>query len=63
MKLTEQQKQLRERFVIALLEATHPLQQAAPDREVALEMLVQAADLLKQHLEKELEKLREEETD
>jgi hypothetical protein len=61
--LPEEQKQLRERFVIALIEATYPLQQAAADQEVTLDLLIQAADLLKQHLEKELEELREEQAD
>ena len=63
MDLPEEQKQLRERFVIALIEATYPLQQAAADPEVTLELLIQAADLLKRHLEKELEELREEQAD
>ncbi len=60
MNRTEEQQQLRERFVIALIEATYPLQQAAADREVTLELLIEAADLLKEHLQKELQELREE---
>ena len=63
MDLTSEQVQLRESYVIALIEATHPLQQASRDPEVTLELLIQAASLLKQHLQKELENLREEQTD
>jgi hypothetical protein len=63
MDLTDEQKQLRERYVIALIEATFPLQSGAEDRELALELLIQAADHLKQHLQNELEELRAEETD
>jgi hypothetical protein len=58
MHLNEEQQRLRERFVIALIEATFPLQEGAADREVTLELLIEAADLLKQHLQKELEELR-----
>jgi hypothetical protein len=62
--LSEEQKQLRERYVIALIEATHPLQeQGSADPEVTLELLIGAADLLKQHLERELEELRAEQAD
>jgi hypothetical protein len=63
MDLPEDQQQLRERFVIALIEATYPLQKGAADPEVNLELLIQAADLLKQHLERELEELRAEQTE
>jgi hypothetical protein len=62
MDLPEQRAQLRERYVIALIEATGPLQQAAEDPEVTLELLIEAADLLKQHLQAELEEHREEQT-
>jgi hypothetical protein len=60
MELSEEQQQLRERFVIALIEATYPLQQGVADPEVALALLIQAADLLKEHLQMELQELREE---
>jgi hypothetical protein len=60
MERTEEQKRLCERYVIALIEATYPLQQGAADREVNLELLIEAADMLKEHLEKELAELREE---
>lgn len=55
---TEQQLKTRERYVLALIEATLPLQQASQDTEVTLELLIQASDLLKQHLQKELEERR-----
>jgi hypothetical protein len=58
MELTEQQQRLRERYLLALIDATLPLQQASQDPEVTLELLMQAADLLKQHLQKELEERR-----
>ena len=60
MNLSTEQRQLRERYVIALIEATHPLQSNAKDCELNLELLIQAAELLKEHLEKELAELREE---
>jgi hypothetical protein len=63
MELTGEQKQLRERYVIALIEATYPLQEGSADPEVTLELLIQAAGLLKEHLQKELEELREEQAD
>jgi hypothetical protein len=60
MNRTDEHQQLRERYVIALLEATHPLQKEAEDPELTMELLIQAADLLKEHLQAELEALREE---
>ncbi len=60
MDRTAEQQALRERFVIALVEATLPIQQAGGDREVTLELLIEAANLLKERLQKELEELREE---
>jgi hypothetical protein len=62
MNLTQEQQELRERLLIALLEAVIPLKRG-PDPELALELLIQAADMLKQHLEKELEELRAEQVD
>ena len=58
MNQTDQQTRLRERYVLALIEATLPLQLASQDPEVTLELLIQASDLLKQHLQKELEERR-----
>ncbi len=57
MDLSPQQRQLRDRFLQALLEATLPLQ-GGPDPELTLEMLIEAAGLLKEHLEHELEEIR-----
>ena len=59
----EELQKVRERFVIALIEATCPLQQGTADPEVTLELLIDAADLLKEHLQKELKELREEQAD
>jgi hypothetical protein len=58
MEWTAEQKQLREQYVIALVQATFPLQQAASDREVTMELLIEAADLLKERLQQELDELR-----
>jgi hypothetical protein len=60
MNLTEEQRQLRERYLISLIEATVPLQQGAADPEVTLELLIQAVGMLKEHLQRELEERREE---
>jgi AraC-like DNA-binding protein len=60
MDLTEEQRQLRERYVIALIEATQPLQKESADQELTMELLIQAAGMLQEHLQKELEELREE---
>jgi hypothetical protein len=60
MELTKEQKQLRERFVMALIAATLPLKKESSDPEITLELLIQSADLLKQHLQHEREELREE---
>ncbi len=60
MKRTAEQEKLREQMVIALIEATFPLQQQGGDPEVALELLIEAAGQLEDHLRKVLEELREE---
>jgi hypothetical protein len=57
MDLTPAQHQERERFFTALLEAIFPLKQG-PDPEVTLELLIQAVDILRDHLEHELEEIR-----
>jgi hypothetical protein len=60
----DEQQKLRERFVIALIEATYPLQQlGAADPEVTLELLIEAARLLEGHLERELTALRAEQAE
>ncbi len=53
---------LREKFVLALLEAVRPLQQG-PDPEVYLEVLIEAAGILKERLNSELAELRLEQAD
>lgn len=45
-----------------MLESTFPLQQA-PDRELALEALIEAAAELRQRFEQELSELRQEKTE
>jgi hypothetical protein len=64
MDLSGEHKQRCERYVIALIEATLPLQrQGAGDPEVTLELLIRAAGMLKEHLEKELEEIRDEQAE
>ena len=50
---------LRDQFFKAMLEATFPLQKG-PDQEVTLQTLIQAAQMLKERFEQELEELRQE---
>jgi hypothetical protein len=57
MDLSQAQHDLRKRFFGALVEAVLPLK-TGPDPELTLEALIQAADMLKEHLEKELDELR-----
>ena len=59
----EEQAELRERYLVALVEATYPLQQGAQDREYTLGLLIEAAELLKDRLQRELEELRLEAAD
>jgi hypothetical protein len=54
--------ELRDQFYQVLLEATFPLQKH-PDPEVALEALIDAAQLLSDHLRRELDELRQEQAD
>ena len=63
MALTREQRELREQCLLALVEATYPLKQASRDPEVTLELLIQAAELLKEHLQNELKEIREEQAD
>ena len=55
-------EELRDRFFKTLLEATFPLQ-GGPDPEVTLEALIEAAQMLREHLERELAELRQEQAD
>ncbi len=56
------QRQLRDQFLQAMLQATFPLQKS-PDPEVALEALIEAAGLLRERFEQELAELRQEEAE
>ena len=62
MSLSREGEELRDRFLGVLLEAARELQ-AGPDRELALEALVEAAGLLRDRLRQELAALRVEEAD
>ncbi len=62
MERSAEEKAQREEFFLRLAEATFPLKQG-PDPEVTLELLIEAAQLLQQQLERELQELREEQTD
>jgi hypothetical protein len=57
MELSAEQQGLRDRFFNALVEATFPLK-SGPDPELALEMLLEAVAMLREHLEHELEERR-----
>jgi hypothetical protein len=60
MEWTAEQQQLREQYVIALMQATFPLQQQTTDREVTVELLIEAAAMFQDRLRQELEELRTE---
>ena len=60
MDRTTEQKQLREQYVIALMQATIPLQKRTSDREVTMELLIEAAGILGERLQAELDELRTE---
>jgi hypothetical protein len=62
MSLSSEGEELRDRFLAALLEAARPLQ-SGPDPEVALEALIEAAELLRDRLRRELAELRQEQAD
>jgi hypothetical protein len=57
MDLSQAHSELRNRYFEALVAAVLPLK-SGPDPEVALEVLIDAAGMLKEHLEKELDELR-----
>ena len=62
MALSEQERELRDRYFKTLLEATFPMQKS-PDPEVALEALIDAAQMLAEHLKCELDELRQEQAE
>ena len=55
---SQAEKELRGQFFQAMLEATFPLQARGKDQEVTLQAMIQAADMLREHFEHELEELR-----
>jgi hypothetical protein len=59
MELSKPERELRDRFFQVLAEAAFPLQ-TGPDREVILQALIRAAEMLKERFEQELQELREE---
>lgn len=59
MVVTQIERDLRDRFFNAMLEATFPLQHGL-DQEVTLQALIQAADRLRERFEQELDELRQE---
>jgi hypothetical protein len=59
MVMTQDERALRDRFFTAMVEATAPLQDGN-DREVTLQALIRAAEMLKERFEQELDELRQE---
>ena len=56
---SQDRQQLREQFFLTLAQAVLPLKEG-PDPELTLEVLIEAANLLREHLESELAELRQE---
>ena len=59
MNLLQSERELRDRFFRAMVEATFPLQ-AGLDQEMTLQALIRAAEMLKERFEQELDELRQE---
>ncbi len=59
MDLDPEVKRLRDRYFQAMVEATAPLQ-SGPDREITLQALMAAAEMLSERFAQELEELRQE---
>jgi hypothetical protein len=59
MQLLQSERDLRDRFFKAMLEATFPLQEGT-DQEMTLQALIRAAEMLKERFEQELDELRQE---
>ena len=59
MELSTKEKELRDKFLRAMLEAALPLQ-AGLDQEMTLQALIRAAEILKTRFENELDELRQE---
>ena len=62
MALSPQEQELRDRFFKAFLEAAIAAQ-SGPDPEVTLEALIEASQLLTEHLQSELAELRQEQAE
>jgi hypothetical protein len=62
MPLSLEEQQLRDQFFKTLSEAVLPLQ-AGADPEVALEAMIEAAQMLQERLQRELAELRQEQAD
>jgi hypothetical protein len=62
MVLSAEERVLRDRFFKVLLDATLPLQ-PGDDPEVTLEALLDATEMLHEHLQRELGELRQEQAD
>jgi len=63
MDLPASEREQRDRYLQAMLEATAPLLVGAPDQERALQALIRATELLKERFEQELSELRVEAVD
>ena len=59
MDLSHEERELRDQFLQAMLEAALPLQ-AGLDQEMTLQALIRAAEMLKRRFEQELDELRQE---
>jgi hypothetical protein len=59
MDLSPKEKELRDQFLKAMLEAALPLQ-VGLDQEITLQALIRAAEALKKRFENELDELRQE---
>ena len=59
MPLPPDVERLKERFFEAMVEATAPLQDG-PDREITLQALIAAAQMLSERFAQELDELRQE---
>ena len=60
MERTREQEILRDRILISWLQTTLPLREQSTDPEVTLELLVEAAEKVKDHLQSELDQFRTE---
>jgi hypothetical protein len=62
MAISPIEKEMRDRFFKTLLEATFTLQRG-PDPETSLEALIEASQMLTEHLQRELTELRQEQAE